>query len=164
RIPHSVWPMAHLKAALGELKFLNWATSFIAGKIKSTCRDLLAVPKSLDETIKETILNGTDLALVEIEAEHGTVSDVLQFLQHPSVNGDIWRCLDMIERNFDKRTGLTELLYGMAGTTQIRSAEEAAIRDDNASVRPDDMAKQVETWQRAIAAREAFTARFMLKG
>lgn len=164
RIPNCVWPMAHLKAAIGELKFLNWATSFMAGKIRTTCRDLIAVPKSLDETMKETILNGSDQALIEIEAEHGTISNVLQILQHPNVNGDIWRVLDVIERNFDKRTGLSELLYGMAGATQIRSAEEAAIRDDNASVRPDDMAKQVETWQRAIAAREAFTARFMLKG
>jgi hypothetical protein len=45
----------------------------------------------------------------------------------------------------DKRTGLTELLYGLT-SRQIRSATEAEMRDQNISVRPDDMASRVEDW------------------
>jgi hypothetical protein len=36
KVPNCPWPMAHLRAGIGELKFLNWAMSFLAGKIRNT--------------------------------------------------------------------------------------------------------------------------------
>jgi hypothetical protein len=160
--PNCPWPMSHLKAGLGELKFLNWMTSFIAGKIRNTCRDFLAVRKDIGEEIKTNLLEGRDLTLLEIEADHGTVSEVIQFLQHPQMNGDIWKVIAAIEANFDKRVGLTDLMYGEGGATQIRSAQEASVRNQNANIRPEDMAKQVEAWMSAVAAKEAILARYHL--
>ena len=63
----------------------------------------------------------------------------------------------------DKRTGLTELLYGLSGSTQIRSATEADVRNQNVSVRPDDMASRVEDWLSDCAAREIIAAEWSLK-
>jgi hypothetical protein len=161
-ISNSAWPLAHLGAALGELKFLNWATSFIAGKLRLITRDFIACKKELQEDMKNKILYGEDLTLIELESEHGTINELIQFLQHPDIKGDIWQGIAYIEGNFDKRTGLTELVYGMSGK-QIRSAEEAAIRNQNSAIRPDDMAKQVEAWQRRVAAKEAMAARYHLR-
>ena len=123
-VPRCPWPMGHFKPAMGELKFLNWAYSFIAGKIKNTCRDFLAVQKGLDDELKEAILHGSDLTLLEIQKQHGTISDVVQFLQHPQMNGDIWKVIEAVTANFEKRTGLTELVYGESAAS-YRSAEEA---------------------------------------
>jgi hypothetical protein len=164
KIHNCPWPMPHLKAGMGELKFLNWVMSFLMGRIRNSCRDFIALKKSLGEEIKATILGGKDLSLLELEADHGTISELVGFLQHPEVNGDVWTMIDAVERNFDKRVGLSELMYGGQTSTQIRSAAEVNIRSQNMSIRPDDMAKQVESWQSEVAAKEAVAARYHLRG
>lgn len=159
------WPMAHLKAGMGELKFLNWANSFLLSKIRTTSRDFIAARKSAGEELKNQILHGPDLSFLELDGpDQMNIQEVVQFLQHPPMNGDIWKVIAAVEQNFDKRVGLTELMYGNGGSTQIRSAQEAALRNQNMSVRPQDMAKQVEAWQSAIAANEALCARWHLTG
>lgn len=156
------WPMPHLKSAMGELKFLQWTMSFLMGKIRNTTRDFIAIKKEAGEEIKTTLLEGKDLTMIEIEAGHGAINDLVQFLQHPQVNGDIWKMIAAVEENFDKRVGLTELMYGNQGATQIRSASEATLRNQNMNVRPDDMRKQVEAWMRRVSAKEALAARYHL--
>jgi hypothetical protein len=49
-VPNDPWPMSHLAPGMGELKFLNWAYSFIAGKIRIECRDFIAILKSRPAT------------------------------------------------------------------------------------------------------------------
>lgn len=158
------WPLAHLTAGMGELKFLNWAMSFLLGKIRTTSRDFIAVKKSAGEEIKTALLEGRDLTLLELEADHGTITELVGFLQHPEINGDIWKVIDAVEHSFDKRVGLTELMYGDGGATQIRSAAEVTMRNQNMNVRPADMAKQVEAWATEVAANEALAARYHLRG
>jgi hypothetical protein len=160
-IPRCVWPMSHVAPAMGELKFLNWAYSFLAGKIRTTCRDFLAVKKAAGEEIKTTILNGEDLALIEIEQAHGTINDVVAFLQHPAMQGDIFKVLELIENNAEKRLGLNELIYGES-SRQMRSAAEADMKSDQTKIRPDDMAKKVEEAMTEVARKEALAARWCL--
>jgi hypothetical protein len=160
-IPRRVWPMSHLKPALGELKFLNWAYSMIASKMRVACRDFLAVAKSAGEEIKDIILHGQDFTLIEIEKAHGTISQVVEFLQHPQFQGDIWTVIDRIVANFERRTGLSELIYGES-SRQMRSASEAQMKQDALSVRPDDMATRVEEFATQLARMEALAVRWHL--
>jgi hypothetical protein len=161
-VPRSVWPMSHLKPGLGELKFLNWVYSFVAGKIKTACRDFIAVAKSASEDVKTAITTGQDYTLIEIEKVHGTISEVVQFLQHPEFNGDIWKVTEAITNNFEKRVGLNELMYG-ASPVQFRSAAEANVKQDQTKIRPDDMANTVEDWMTAVSRLEALGARWHLQ-
>ena len=158
------WPMPHLKAGLGELKFLNWVSSFLMGHIRTTCRDFIAIKKEAGEDIRTTILEGKDLTLLELEAEHGTISELVSFLSHPPINGDVWKMIEAVEGNFDKRVGLTELMYGDSGATQVRSAAEINIRNQNMNIRPADMGKQVEAWMSEVSANEAIASRYHLRG
>jgi hypothetical protein len=163
RVPNSPWPMSHIKAGLGELTFLNWVTSFLAGKLRNTTRDFIAVLKEAGEEIKTQILEGRDLTMLDVDGSGGKhIDEVVKFLQHPSVNGDVWKFIELIDQNVNKRLGLNELLYGSQGATQIRSASEFEGRTQNSNVRPEDMAKQVEAWMSAVAAKEAVCARFHL--
>lgn len=160
-VPRSIWPMSHLKPALGEMKFLNWAYSFLAAKIRTTSRDFIAVQKSAAEELKTAIQAGTDLSMVEITGDDGPISEIVQFLQHPQFNGDIWKVIQAIEQNFEKRVGLTELIYGMSGK-QMRSATEAETKQQQIQVRPDDMAQKVEEAMTQVARKEAIAARWHL--
>lgn len=160
-VPRSPWPMSILSPAMGELKFLNWAYSFIAGKIATTCRDFIAMLKSAGEEMKQRVLSGRDLTLLEIETEHKTISEVVQFLQHPPFNGDIWKVIEAVTESFERRTGLTELMYGQTGR-QLRSAEEANLKKEQTNIRPDDMANKVEDAMSSVARAEALAARWHL--
>lgn len=161
KVPRCIWPMSHLKPGMGELKFINWAYSFLAGKVKTACRDIIAVAKGVDEEFINTILNGRDYELLKIEKAHGTISEVVQFLQHPQFQRDIYNVIQAVEQNFEKRVGLTELAYGMSAA-QYRSASEAQVKADQLRVRPDDMAEKVEEAMTQVARREAFCARWHL--
>lgn len=162
-IPKRVWPMSHLKPGLGELKFINWAYSFLAGKIRTACRDLVAVAKAAGEELKRVLVEGTDYELIEIEKAHGTISEAVQFLQHPPFHGDIYKVIAAVEENFEKRVGLTELMYGQS-SSQYRSAAEAQVKSDQLSIRPDDMGNKVEDAMSDVARHEAFAARWHLDG
>jgi hypothetical protein len=162
-VPKRVWPMSHLKPGLGELKFINWAYSFLAGKIRTACRDLVAVAKSAGEELKRVLVEGTDYELIEIEKAHGTISEAVQFLQHPPFHGDIYKVIAAVEENFEKRVGLTELMYGQS-SSQYRSAAEAQVKSDQLAIRPDDMANKVEDAMSEVARHEAFAARWNLDG
>lgn len=161
--PRCVWPVSHLKPGMGELKFINWAYSFIAGKIRTASRDFIAILKSAGEDIKNSILHGTDYELIEIEKSYGTISEVVQFLQHPTFQGDIWRVIQAVEENFEKRVGLTELMYGST-RAQFRSASEANIKADQLRIRPDDMANKMEDAATLMARNEALACRWHLTG
>jgi hypothetical protein len=162
-IPRKVWPMSHVKPGMGELKFLNWAYSFLAGKIKTASKDFLAVLKSASEELKDRIKTGQDYTIIEVEAIHGSIDQVVKFLQHPSFNPEIYKVIEGVTQNFEKRTGLTELAYGMSGQ-QLRSAQEADVKRDQMNVRPDDMANKVEDAMSDIARKEALAARWFVKG
>lgn len=162
-VPNSPWPLNHMAPAMGELKFMNWCMGHLATKVRSTSRDFIAVLQSAGDELKQKILHGSDLELLQLQESHGkTISEIVQFLQHPRMNGDIIEVLNMVMEQFDKRTGLTELMYGATGT-QIRSGTEAKIRNDTMNVRPDDMADSVEAAMSQIARMEALAARWHLE-
>lgn len=159
--PRQVWPVSHVKPGMGELKFINWVFSFLASKIRVACRDFIAIAKSAGEEIKNIIQNGQDYTLIEIEKAHGTISEVVQFLQHPNFNGDIYRVLEAVMNNLEKRLGLTELIYGLSGR-QMRSASEAQVKSDQIQIRPDDMAQKTEVTMTDVARKEALACRWHL--
>ena len=162
KVPRCPWPQSHMKPAMGELKFLNWAYSFLASKIGTTSRDFLACPKSVAEEFKDAILYGKDLELLEIEDIHGKkIEEVISFLQHPQFNGDIWKVISAIETNFEKRIGLNELAYGIS-QKQIRVAADAEVRQNANQIRPQDMANIVEEAATKVAQKEAIAARWLL--
>ncbi len=161
-IPNDVWPMSHLAPGMGELKFLNWAFSYVAGKIRITSRDFLAILEEATDATRQTITHGADLEIIKLKGSHGkTINEVVQFLQHPNFNGDIWRVIEAIGDQFDRRVGLTELMYGESAR-QLRSAAEADIKSNQMNVRPDEMANKVEDWMSRVARKEAFASRWHL--
>ncbi len=160
-VPRSPWPMSHIKPAMGELRFLCWAYSFVAGKIRSTLRDIVAVLKEMSAEFKITVLEGADLSLVELDPQNRSISECIQVMQFPQMNADIWKIIEAVENNFEKRVGLNEVFYGKS-QRQDRSATESNLKAQSQNIRPDDMAERVESWQTAVARKEAAAARMLL--
>lgn len=162
-VPRQVWPMSHIKPAMGELKFLNWAYSFLASKIKKISRDIIIMAKGADEEMKRVILSGSDMEVAYLAKTSGTIKEVVDFLQHPDIHGDMFKVLQLIETNFEKRTGLSEIMYGETAHA-YRSAEEANVKSSQMHIRPDDMVNKTEDTLTDAARKEALAARWHLEG
>ena len=160
--PRSVWPISPVQPGLGELKFMNYAMSWLANRIKTSCRTFIAHQKSLDEETKTALTSGADMTLLAVEAANQGIDKVVAFLNQPQVNRDIWDILTSVMQQFDKRVGLTELVYGMS-SVQNRSAMEAKIKQENISVRPDYMAGRVEDAASELSRKEAMAIRLFVE-
>lgn len=156
--PGSVWPISLIKPAIGELRFVNWCMSFLADRVAASCTTYVGVMKSAGEEIQRQLAEDTGpFKLIEISEIVGrSINDLISFVQAPAFSMDIWKMVSEVLEMIDKRTGLTELVYGLAGK-QMRSAREADIRDANVSIRPDDMAEKVEDWLSQTCMKEMET-------
>ena len=165
-IPESAWPMAPMSPGLGELMFLNIMISHLANRIWSSSRDFIAIAKSAAEDFEDRIKNGDDLEVLQMnDITQKSINEVVQVLQFPQVNYDVWRIIDRVADMFDKRVGLTELLYGLnPGGVQSRSAADAQNKEKYSSIRPDFLARCVDDWMEELADTEKFAARWFIKG
>lgn len=161
-VPNQVWPRSYIKKGMGELRFIGWCMSFLAAKIRKSCQTTVAVVKAAGEDLKSQLLSGQDYKVLELEKSLGTdIKQLVTFLEHPPFHADIWKVLSEVIDMFERRTGLTELIYGMSAK-QMRSAEEANVKQQNTSIRPDDMANKTEDFLSRVAAKEGMAARWFL--
>jgi len=164
RKPGYSWPISHIKPGIAELRFLNWAMSFLATRVMISSKTMIGVSKAATEDIKEQILKQEEggFSLVEVSETIGkSVNDLISVFQLPQVTPEVWQILEAVSNMFDKRVGLTELVYGMT-RNQFRSAAEAQVKSEQISVRPDDMANCLEDAMSLLSRREALAARWLL--
>lgn len=162
--PGYSWPISIIRPGIGELRFINWAMSFLATRIATSSQVLIGVAKSADENLKQKILERDEggLKVVEIaEAIGRSVNDVISVFTMPGVTSDMYQIISEVTALFDRRVGLTELIYGMT-RNQFRSAAEAQVKAEQISVRPDDYASILEDALSDVARKEALLARWLI--
>jgi hypothetical protein len=86
---------------------------------------------------------------------------VISVFQMPGVTQDMYNIIQAVTDLFDRRVGLTELIYGMTRAS-FRSAAEAAVKSEQISVRPDDYANILEDALSEVARKEALLARWLI--
>ncbi len=163
--PGYAWPVSHIRPAIGELRLLNWAMSFLATRIATSCETMVAVQKAADKDIKDQILAPSEggFKIVELSELLGRrIEDVMSVFQFPQVTKDLWDIISAVADQFAQRTGLTELVHGYT-RAMFRSAAEAQIKNENISVRPDNMANELEDCMSLLSRREALAARWLLE-
>lgn len=162
--PGYSWPISLIRPGIGELRFINWAMSFLATRIATSSQTLIGVNKAADPDIKAKILEKAEggFKIVEIsEAIGRNVNDVISVFNMPGVSQDMYTIISEVTALFDRRVGLTELIYGMT-RNQFRSAAEAQVKAEQISVRPDDYANTLEDALSEVARKEALLARWLI--
>ena len=162
--PGYSWPISLIRPGIGELRFINWAMSFLATRIATSSQTLIGVSKAADPDLKAKILEKAESGfnIVEIsEAVGRSVSDVISVFQMPGVTQDMYNIISEVTALFDRRVGLTELIYGMTRAS-FRSAAEATVKSEQISVRPDDYANILEDALSEVARKEALLARWLI--
>lgn len=162
--PGEVWPINHLKPGIGELRFLNWAYSHLADKVQASCTTLVGIIKGASEEMKDNLMKGVSgFKICELEAITGKkITDMVSFLNAPPFQGDIWNMVAMVEKNLDRRLGTSEIIMGMQDT-QDRSATTTQVRQNNATIRIDDMRSCVEDAMTDCSRSEALLCHAFLR-
>jgi hypothetical protein len=159
------WPVAPMAPGLGELKFLNFLIPWACNRAYSTSRDFIAIAGAHVDHYTKYLEEGNDLTVIPTPVGVADVRAVLQVLQFPAMNMDVWKLIEMVGNLFDRRVGLTESAYGMnEGGTQSRSAEDVIQKQRAVGIRPDHMRRKVVQWQSAMSCLEAFCARWFVQG
>lgn len=163
--PGYSYPISLIKPGIGELRFINYAMSFMATKIATSSNTMIGVAKAADNDLKAKILDSDEsgFKIVEIsEAIGRNVNDIISVFNLPGVPPELFSIVQAVTELFDRRVGLTELLYGLT-RNQYRSAAEATVKAEQISVRPDDMANILEDALSELARKEAFLARWLIQ-
>ena len=161
----SCWPIAPIAPGLGELICINILASVVTSQTYENSRQVVAYLASAAQDVEKALKSTDDLVVVKLnDSINKSIQECIQYLQRPEINMDVWKTIDWLSTVFDKRTGLSELLYSMnPGGAQSRSAEDAKIKQANASVRPEDMANRVARHQTEAAELEKLCAYWTVK-
>jgi len=163
--PGYSWPISLIRPGIGELRFINWAMSFLATRIAASSQVLIGVAKAADENLKSKLLEKAEGGFKIVEISEGigrSVNDVISVFNLPGVTEDMYRIIAEVTSLFDRRVGLTELIYGMT-RNQFRSAAEANVKAEQISVRPDDYANTLEDALSDVARKESLLARWLIE-
>ena len=158
----SAWPIAPLEPGLGELITLNVMIAHIVNRTWSSSRDFIGVLQSAHKDVEKWLKKGQDMTVFPVKEIYGDITKVVQWIQQPQMNGDMWKAVETLISLFEKRVGLTELLYGMSAQ-QSRSAADTETKRAQMNIRPDHMAKQVEHWMEQCARHEKMVARWSIE-
>ena len=161
--PNSPWPIAPMAPGLGELTFINSITSMLMNRIWNACRVIWALQKGADPSIDSQLLGGSDNIVLRMH-DIADVQKHLAAIQQPDLPLATFEMLDRVMMMFDKRVGLSEILYSLnPGGVASRSAEDAANKRAFATIRTDYMANQVSSWMTEAADMEKFCTRWFVQ-
>jgi hypothetical protein len=165
----STYPVPMFKPLIGPIRFVNWCLSFLADKCASAGTDYIAAVKSAATEIKNQLEQGVgpykllELPQEIVAAAGGDINKMVSVIQSPNFQEGLWRMVSEMMVVIDRESGVNELLAGMT-STQMRSAEEASVKQANTQIRPDDMAQRVEDWLTLTAKKEMLAAHWVLTG
>jgi len=164
-LPGYCYPIPPIAPGLGELKTLQIFTGHLITKIWKATRDYIGVPADAHEQVVNAIKDQSDKdeVVIPIEVHQRAITDLVQFLKRPEVGAEYWQIINSLFQLFERRTGLTDLLYGVQPNTQSRSATDVQVRQTFSSIRPDYMASLVEEWQVNLARIEASLTRTAMR-
>lgn len=165
----NIYPVSPLWDGIGFQRAMNWIVTLMMGKYRFTSRTALAIKstngQSLTNTDRDKLLIGNDIEAISIKVngENLQLKDfVEQFNWSQEYLNYGMKFLELMEQQYEKATGLTELLTTGQGDTQSRSATDAQMRENRSMSRINDMTQQIVEWQNKIARKEALCARFLL--
>lgn len=160
--PHSgtsPWPEPPLAPALGELTCLNILISAYVQGAYDNRQQIIGMLKGAVEDVQGIIQSNKSPLILELEpALHKSVNDVISFMNRPEVNGDLPKTIEFLLSLVEKRTGLSDMLYGGNAGANPRSATEYQGKLDTVNIRPEHMQRKVAAWQSEIADKEVLCA------
>ena len=165
--PGEIWPAAPLEAGLGYIKLLNWAVTLYASQMRIATRIPFVVANYNGTTVEPDqlfkILHGEymDVATITVHGEEYKISDLIQQFKIETGFDELERFVGLISSELAKSVGLYDILHAGSTSTQIRSARDAELKDQNSRSRAGDMQEKVQRFMSRVFRKSLFAARFL---
>lgn len=155
---HSVWPISHVRPALGEQIMIDWIWSHVAFLIKKAKRKWFYHDQLDPETV-ERIQSDME-EFVPVAQQMGVPIDKLvHHVPADPIPQDMFTVAMHFERMFQMRTGTLDMLGGQQAERQMRSSHESQMMESYTKARPDAMAKRYADFMSKVARNEAIAVR-----
>jgi hypothetical protein len=147
---------------------LNHQWTLFLNRQKWAYRVLIAFAEQpgfkLTEDVMHQLMFGGDMGAFTFRSTEGLdISKLMQMVTFPTLAAENVQIVDQLERQFEQHTGLSDFILAGETARQMRSAEEARMREQKSMTRFEDMRSLVEKWAAKAARKEAMMARFLMK-
>jgi hypothetical protein len=165
--PDSDYPDSPLASALGYQRAINWIVTLLMGKFRYTSRTLGAVARgSVGEQVKQALLKvGGDIDILDVPIGAGDTKGLSNIVNQWDWNHDYLThgitFLNLMQERYQKASGVYDVLYAGDSGRQMRSAQEAQMKERNSRSRIDDAKDRVTEWLSRGARMEALGARYL---
>ena len=166
-------PISPLDAAVKFTHAINWMSSLMLGKARTTMRLGIAMVEhngqGLNEESKYRALLGKDLEAIVLKAfgDDGN-ADINKYIQQIKWDNSwispMMQMIQFYERKFDEMSGITHLMRSGEVATQDRSAEATRLRRDVSFNRIDDMKNAVSHFHDEVARKESIYLQYLKDG
>lgn len=166
--PGSTWPMSPLEGGLGHIEALNWIFSTYISKVHVASRTPICVARyngqGIDDAELVKLLHGPDMSIVRISINGNEykLSDIVQQFKFDTGIDELDRFVTLVNREFEKATGLDEFLYAGNTARQARSATEIETRKEQSTHRIDDFLVQTKETLSRLMRKVAFANRYLM--
>jgi hypothetical protein len=165
--PGSLWPAAPMETGLGHLRALNYGyTTFINHILVASRLTFMSATYNgqgiPDENVIK-LIKGKDLDMIKVTI-NGDVLRLSDFLQQLEINphtAEFSQFLQIVGTEFEKETGLYEVLYTGNTPTQIRNATTADMIRNSSQSRIEDMRTVMNKFMGKLFYKYAFGARYL---
>jgi hypothetical protein len=157
------WASPLLEQALPLQAFIDRIYHTLLNRCETAGRDIVLRSAALDDALKDALVSGADLEVVEVMGEvPESLEKLVGFMRFPELKRDILEILELADRAFRELTGLDPAMFGGIPKSQDRSAEATQVREAGLARRPDDYADAVEAWMSDVSAGEAVASRMLV--
>lgn len=165
--PGALWPTAPMDTGLGHLRALNYMYTAFVNHARNATRTAFMVANYNGQGMSDEnafkVVAGRDFEMVRVTINGDTLrlGDLIQQLKIDPMTDKFDQILQVIGREFEKETGLYEVLYTGTTPTQIRNATTADMIRNSSQSRVEDMRTVMNKFMGRLAYKYAFGARYL---
>jgi len=141
----SAWPIAPLAPAMGWLVTMNILVSAAVQNAYENRKQLVGALESVADQVEKALSSGSSAVVRVKESMNHDINKMVQYLNRPQMNTDIWSAIEYCSNEFNKATNLIDFMYAQS-STQDRSARSTAAKEEKSGVRPEKMSLDVAAW------------------
>lgn len=167
--PGCTYPVQPMEPGMGHLRALNYLYTLFIAKYRLMSRTPFARMTHNGNTIPleelHKLIKGEqiDILNVVVNGDNET-ADINKYFQRIDWGDPVpgfERAWQLCESEFEKSTGLAEILYSGQTSTQLRTAAAAQLIENNSKTRIDQMREVVVKYLGTLSRKTLFAARYL---
>lgn len=166
--PGSLFPTQPMEPGMGHLRAMNYFYTLFISKYRLMSRTpfarMLINGQGIELDQLHKILKGEQLDILTVKVngnENVKISDLFQRIDWGDPVPGFERGWQLLTSEFEKSTGLYEILYTGQTGTQIRTATAADLIESKSKTRVDAMRESVVKFMETLYRKTLFSARFL---